>query len=304
MPLVLDHTSALERIAALRRSPCAGTGSIVMVDPAAFDIRWAINAHMRTSDGALHTVDVQRARSEWQSLRRAYEALGYPVRVMPATMGLCDQVFAANPAFPFSDPKDGACAVVLSRMRHAERAAEPELLGAFLNALGIRVVRSSASVSFEGTGDLVSVPGQRLLLGGMGPRSDRPALEEAAAMAASDLVLLRLADPRYYHLDTCIAVLDPRTALWVPEAFATEEQRWLGALFPRLIAVPENEGEQALAANAHCPDGRHVLIDANAQATMAVLKREGYVPIPIATGEFRKSGGSVFCLKLALPSPA
>lgn len=300
MAIFIDHTSPVSRLRELTRKPAPVTAAILLGDPAAFDVRWAINAHMLTESGALQTVNRERARAQWSSLRSAYERLGFRVLVLPSTADLCDQVFVANPAFPFSDPQDGASSVLLSNMCHQERQQEPELLGEFLRGVGVRVVRAETSETFEGTGDLIQFPGQRLICGGLGPRSVRAGLEEAARIAAADLVLLRLSDPRYYHLDTCLALLDARTALWVPEAFPEEERRILAALIPRLLAVPGTEGVDAFAGNAHSPDGRHVLLDAAAADTSALLAREGFVPVPVDTSEFRKSGGSVFCLKLAL----
>lgn len=303
MAIILDHTSPSPFMQEPGRKPAPATGTIVLGDPAAFDVRWAINAHMLTDAGELRAVDHARARCQWSALRMAYERLGFRVLVMPSATGLCDQVFVANPAFPFSDPTDGAPSVLLSNMRHAERQREPGLLAEFLRAAGVRVQRGSVNEPCEGTGDLITVPGQRLIFGGLGPRSARPGLEEAARISNADLVLLRLPDARYYHLDTCLAFLDAETALWVPAAFPEEERRLLGALVPRLLEVPGREGVDAFAGNAHCPDGRHVLLDVAAVATAALLARAGFMPVPLDTSEFRKSGGSVFCLKLALPAP-
>ncbi len=308
MPAVFDATSSVAALRALRPLPLPPWGRVVLVDPEHFDVRWAINAHMRGADGALQQIDRPRARQQWQALRAAYERIGFRTVVLPATEGLCDQVFSANPVFPFSDPKDGACAVLLSVMRHAERAAEPALLGAFLQAQGVRLLAlegeehdvAAKNVILEGNGDLLFVPRRRLLLGGIGPRSSREGLLLAAAHAAAPLVLLRLNNPDYYHLDTCVAPLDARTALVVREALPPEEMILLESIFPRLICVPEGEGRIAMAGNAHSPDGRFVLIDAAATKTRELLLAQGFEPIPLDTSEFRKSGGSVFCLKLML----
>ncbi|MSR74456.1 MAG: amidinotransferase [Planctomycetes bacterium] len=275
--------------------------SVVLVDPEYFDVQWAINAHMRTADGALQKIDRVLARQQWSALRAAYERLGFRTLVMPAHAGLCDQVFCANPAFPFSAPQGGASTVLLSAMRHAERAAEPGLMGEFLRAQGVQVVlRAEGATAQEGNGDLLFVPGRNVLLGGIGPRSERSGLIEAAAAADAPLVLFRLEQPDYYHLDTCVAPLNARTALFVPEAFLPEDLRLLAALFPKLLPVPEGEGRSVMAANAHSPDGRNVLIDAAACATRQLLAAEGFEPVPLDTSEFRKAGGSVFCMKLML----
>ena len=45
---------------------------LLMVDPAHYDVRYAINPHMRGADGSLKKVDRARAREEWEALRRTF----------------------------------------------------------------------------------------------------------------------------------------------------------------------------------------------------------------------------------------
>ena len=40
-----------------------------------------------------------------------------------------------------------------------------------------------------------------------------------------------------------------------------------------------------------------MLLQAGCPRTEKALRARGYEPVPLETGEFRKSGGSVFCLK-------
>ena len=53
----------------------------------------------------------------------------------------------------------------------------------------------------------------------------------------------------------------------------------------------------AFACNAHCPDGRNVIIDQTATATAKLLESAGFRVHLVDTSEFRKAGGSVFCLR-------
>jgi N-dimethylarginine dimethylaminohydrolase len=111
-----------------------------------------------------------------------------------------------------------------------------------------------------------------------------------------------LTRPGFYHLDTCLAPLDEERALVVTEAFEDRGLELLARTFPKLLAVPPAEASERLACNAHCPDGRNVIIDAGAQETIRLLRGEGFRVLPVDTSEFLKSGGSVFCLKMMLPS--
>jgi N-dimethylarginine dimethylaminohydrolase len=66
------------------------------------------------------------------------------------------------------------------------------------------------------------------------------------------------------------------------------------------IEVDDDEARTKLAANACCPDGRHVLIQSGCTKTNRALESAGYRAVEVETSEFLKSGGSVFCLKLAI----
>lgn len=274
---------------------------VLMVDPEHFRLEYAINPHMRDSVGALHVVDEARARSQWEALRAAYRDLGFRVTVLSAAVGLPDMVFSANQSLAALGP-DGAPRVVLSRMRAVERQAEVEHFRRFyVERDWARHEVGQEGQAFESAGDLLLWPERRFGVGGFGPRSDRALVEEAAQVLEVDLALVELVDPDFYHLDTALVPLDDRRALWVPAAFDEKGQALIEALVPELVVAPEEEARQAFATNAHCPDGQHVLIDAAATITQERLRAAGLSVLPVETSEFRKSGGSVFCMKLMLP---
>ena len=268
---------------------------VLLTDPAHFEVRYVINAHMV---GHVGTVDRARARRQWEGLRATYETLGLGVDVLPSVAGLPDMVFAANQCLPYQLP-DGERGVVISQMRTPERAPEVEYYAAYFSALGYVVRRFPKQLGhFEGTGDGLWHPGQFKLYGGYGYRTGSQAYDYLQAELGVEAVRLELVNPNFYHLDTCLSLLDGETALVVPEAFTEAGMRALRANIPTLIEVPAAEARELLACNAHCPDGHHVILQAGAAQTEALLREAGYEPTPVETGEYLKSGGSVFCLKL------
>lgn len=273
---------------------------VLMVSPEHFEVAYAINPHMKDRSGDLKTVDPEKARAQWDALRRVYESIGYAVNVLPGGEGLPDMVFAANQAFPFSTD-DGGAGVLLSRMRHEQRTAEVAAFEAWFLARGTFVAPRPATAPFcEGCGDLLWFPGRRLILGGHGFRTETAALAEVAAVTGAPVLALRLVDERFYHLDTCVAPLDDRRALWVPSAFDADGTALLRRVFEHLIEVPEDEAVEALGCNAHCPDARNVIVEAAASRTRDALESAGLRVFPVDTSEFLKAGGSVFCMKQML----
>ncbi|MBK8178129.1 MAG: amidinotransferase [Planctomycetes bacterium] len=279
---------------------CRRPGRVLVADPAHFDLEYAINPHMRDERGELKRVDRPRARAQWQALVDALVASGLEVDVLPALEGQPDLVFCANQALPVAADvaPDGIARVVPSRMAHAERRGEVAHVIAALERLGYRVDSPTDAAPMEGMGDGLWHPGRRLLWAGVGPRSSREAWREIAQRYRVPTILLELVDPDFYHLDTALALLDEDACLWLPEALAPQSRELVRALFPRAVEADPEEARARLACNAFCADGKRVFLDAGAQRTAQRLQRAGFTPLSLDTGEFLKSGGSVFCMKL------
>lgn len=265
---------------------------VLLVDPGAFDIVSADNPHMLDEDGGLRRVDRDLAHAQWSRLVTIYKELGLRVDVLPATDGLPDQVFCANPILPLplSPPR-----AVPARMAHPGRSAEVAPAAAELERQGYTLEPPLAA---EGTGDGLWHIGRLLLWAGVGPRSNEDAWVELEQRHGFHVACLELVDPAFYHLDTCLALLDESSCLWVPEAFDDAGRELVTTLFANAIEADPGEARELLAGNAFCPDGRHVVIQSGCRRTCEALRSSGYEPIEVDTDEFLKSGGSVFCMKL------
>lgn len=280
---------------------CTSPRRVLVADPREFDLVYAINPHMRDSEGKLRRVDRPLARAQWTRFVDALAASGLDVHVLPALDGQPDLVFCANQALPIAADvaPDGRACLVPSRMAHAERRGEVAHVVAALERLGYRVDAPSEHSPMEGMGDGLLHPGRRLLWAGVGPRSSRAAWEQISARYALPTLLLELVDPDFYHLDTALALLSEDACLWQPAALAPRSRELVRALFPRAIEADAEEARRCLACNAFCADGRRVFIDAGAIRTAAALERAGFDVVRLDSSEFLKSGGSLFCMKLA-----
>ncbi|MFQ5654320.1 MAG: dimethylarginine dimethylaminohydrolase family protein [Planctomycetota bacterium] len=278
--------------------PCrrrARPRGVLVCPPDHFDVTEVRNVHM---EGMLGTVDHDAARAEWEALVRGMEALGLEVARLEPAPDLADMVFTCNPSLGGVD-REGRPFAILSRMRHPGRAREVERHRRWLRARGVRIVEIPAEAEgvWEGGGDAIWHPGRYFLWGGHGQRSDRQPYAALSRTLELPVALLRLDDPEFYHLDTCLAMLDERSAAWVPAAF-TEEGRGLIAVgFERLIEVDETEARERFAANLYSPDGARVLLPAGAPKTRARLERAGFEVHELATDEYLKSGGSIYCMR-------
>jgi N-dimethylarginine dimethylaminohydrolase len=260
------------------------TRDYLMCPPTHFTVGYSINPWM---DPRV-PVDTARALRQWERLRLTYIALGHTVHLIDPVAGLPDMVFAANGGTVIGGKALGA------RFRHPERAAEA---GAFLdwfraNRFHVR----EPLVTNEGEGDLVCAG--RAVIAGYGFRSDHAARTELEELFGLPVVSVRLVDPRFYHLDTALCVIDAGTAAYYPGAFDEAGRAAITAQFHDLIEASEQEAAM-LGLNA-VSDGHRVVLAAEAPMLAAELAARGFEPVPVEMSEFRKAGGGPKCCTLDL----
>ncbi|MCC7442912.1 MAG: hypothetical protein IT285_14865 [Bdellovibrionales bacterium] len=269
---------------------------LLMVSPEHFDVTYGINPHMLAADGSLQRVDRSRAVQQWSRLLEVFRGIGVEVEVIPGAPGLPDMVFSANHGLPWGRE------VILSRMAHPERRAEVPIFRAWYEKEGYRVHDTFAAreMDFEGMGDALWLqPGKRLI-GGFGFRTSAEVYRILGSEQGIETLSVRLISEHFYHLDTCLCLLREGEAAWVEEAFDAESAAAIRGAFTRLIPLDFREAKEGFAGNAYCPDGRHVVVQAGNERFNRALRSAGYEPVEVETGEFIKSGGSVFCMKMAL----
>jgi N-dimethylarginine dimethylaminohydrolase len=264
-----------ERVATRRR--------YLMCPPVHFAVTYAINPWMRPGVA----VDVERTLAQWDALRRTYVDLGHRVDLLEPVPGLPDMVYAANGATVVDGVVYGA------RFRHAERGPEAAAHRAWFCRSGFARVVEPEFVN-EGEGDLLVAGG--VLLAGSGFRTDPCAHAEAARVLDREVVPLELVDPRFYHLDTALAVLDETTIAWLPEAFSPASRAVLAERYPDAVLATAADAA-VLGLNA-VSDGRHVVLPAEATDLAAALAERGFVPVPVAMSELLKGGGGPKCCTL------
>ena len=110
-----------------------------------------------------------------------------------------------------------------------------------------------------------------------------------------EVIPLKLVDPRFYHLDVALAVLDADTdqIAYYPPAFSPASQALLADRFPDAI-VADDADAYAFGLNA-VGDGLHVFLPAGAVHLHGALEAAGYDVVAIDTSELQLGGGSVKC---------
>jgi N-dimethylarginine dimethylaminohydrolase len=275
--------------AATRRHTAERQASLrhyVMTPPQFFAVDYAINPWMDTTT----PVDAAVAVSQWQRLQDVYFKLGHSVELVAPVPGLPDMVYAANGGLII----DGKALV--ARFKYPQRQQESAAYGAWLQSQGFDPVY--AQHVNEGQGDLLPVGD--IILAGHGFRTALRAHSEIARVFNRRVISLELVDPRFYHLDTALTVLDDTTIAYYPPAFSYVSRAHLETLFPDAIVV-DSADAYAFGLNA-VSDGRNVVLPAAAVGFAEQLSDAGFEPIGVEMAELLKGGGSVKCCTLEVYS--
>ncbi len=252
-------------------------------------------------EGHVGGVDKMQAKNEWEHLRDGYKELGFNVHVLEGQKGLPDMVFCANQSLPYID-ENGVRKVIMSIMHSDQRKNEVSHIEKFYEELGYKIMylNSDKVDDFEGMGDGLWHFKRRLLWGGYGYPSSLKAYEQISEKLDVPVITLELKSESFYHLDTCLSILNEKTALIYADAFTDEGLEMIHKLFDTVIEATSYEAEKLFAVNAGCPDGKNVFIQQGCTDVTQKLRDAKFSVHEFSTYEFIKSGGSVFCMKMML----
>lgn len=297
MNKVIIHSDQLDfTLADLEDMPAPG--KVMVVNPQYFDVKYVINPHM---EGNIGDINFDEAHTEWEKLKTAYKNLGLYVHEVPAQEQYPDMVFCANQSLP-NIKLDGTKEVIMSVMHSPQRKGEVPHIEKVYEESSYNVIHLDESqfADFEGMGDAIWHFKKRLIWGGYGYRSSSNVYAHVAETFNTPVIALELVDEKFYHLDTCLCVLNEETALIYPKAFTEDGLKKIRSLFNTVIEANQHEAEDLFACNATCPDGKNVLIQKGCLEVNQKLVELGFSVHEFSTDEYLKSGGSVFCMKMML----
>lgn len=273
---------------------------LAMCAPDRFEVSYTINPWMQPDQWASQRVDLEaRASLGWRQLVSTFKSIGAQIEFVPPVAGLPDLVFTANAAVVL----DGTALV--ANFRHKERQGETAIFEAFFRDLMARGIIKSvqllpANIALEGAGDCVWDATRQCFWMGYGPRTDLAAGDHVSRVFGQQVHALELINPHFYHMDTALCPLSGGEVLLVESAFSSRDigliRQIVGA--ENIITVPPESAAQ-LAANAVCLGRDLILSTCSADMEAAIVER-GYQVHHVPLEPFAMSGGSAFCLTLAL----
>lgn len=266
---------------------------ILMCSPEHFHVDYVINPWM---EGNVDQASPEGARRQWRALRAALSRFATVVELPPAD-GLPDMVFTANAGTVCGDR------AVLSRFFHPERQGEADHFGRWFRDNGFEVLELPDGVHYEGAGDSLLDRAGDWIWAGHGFRTDLASHALVAEWLGREVVSLRLVDPYFYHLDTCMCPLADGYLLYYPAAFDDAARREIERRVPahKRIAVGDEDAEQFACNTVNV--GRNIVMHRASGALRQRLKQSGFAVHEVDLSEFIKAGGSAKCLTLKVTEP-
>lgn len=263
------------------------THSVLMCPPDYFEISYEINPWMSVK----RQVDRKKAKEEWDAYYQLLtQKLKVNVELLPPVEGLPDMVFTANAGLVYKK------FFIRSNFRFKQRRPEEPYYENWFRRKGYTVKTVDKPFFFEGEGDALFMGDE--FYTGFHFRSDVEAHDAFSVFLHRTYFALELKDKRFYHLDTCFAPLNQKSALIFMPAFETYAQMVLLENIADPIFVSEKESLN-FACNALIL-GDDVVMSENCPETKEQLERRGFKVYELNFSEFMKSGGAAKCLVLKL----
>jgi N-dimethylarginine dimethylaminohydrolase len=268
----------------------SSTQKILMCAPDYFGVHYVINPWM--VDG-LGKSDHGLAVQQWTHLQKELAAQADIVFVLPQPK-LPDMVFTANAGIVLGKT------VVVSRFQSHERHGEEVFFHDWFARNDFTIVDWPPTVHFEGAGDALFDRDQDLIWAAHGFRSDAQAPALLERIFNRRTLALRLADARFYHLDTCFCPLEGGFVMYFPPAFDERSQQTIADHIPaeKRIIIAEEDALK-FACNA-VELNTTIFMNGASDELQRRLSVLGFTVIITPLFEFMKAGGAAKCLTLKL----
>ncbi len=266
---------------------------ILMCPPEHFTVDYVINPWMDGNEGGL---DLDRAREQWETLRSAVAEVA-EVEIMTPVPGLPDMVFTANAGVVYGRR------AMASHFMPQERRGEEVHFKRWFRDHGFELYDLPEDIGFEGAGDALIDRAGPWLWTGYGFRTEIEAHEHLERCFDLEVVSIRLVDPRFYHIDTCLCPLTGGYLLYHPPAFDEASRAEIERRVPKEKRVPVSDGNAGHFACNAINVGDTIFLHRTEGELVPALRERGFTVRQVDLSEFLKAGGSAKCLSLKLTEP-
>jgi N-dimethylarginine dimethylaminohydrolase len=260
----------------------------LMSYPEFFDVNYEINTWMDVKNKP----DNFLANKQWRRLYQLLITLGANVDVVDGHKDYPDLVFTAN-----AGTVKGKV-FIPSNFKYKERQGESLIYNRWFAENGFELKSLPSEVSFEGHGDAIFF--QDKLIQGHGFRSSYESHQKLSDLLETEVVPVELTNGHFYHLDTCLFVLNQATPsiIYFPGAFSPESVAVIEGLPCDKLQISEDEAH-GFACNA-IQVGGCVILSEGCEETAEWLMDRGIKVFFNDVSQFNLAGGGNACMVLEI----
>lgn len=264
---------------------------VLMCKPSFFRVDYQINPWMKPG-----SVNQVKALEQWQNLVDVYQKHGIDVTILDQKESFPDMVFAADQGLIIENLNKDKRSLILSNFRYPQRQGESQVYANWFKENNLQIKNLPEELFFEGGGELLYWKQKYFI--GQGFRNSSNIANYLQQNFELDLISLDLINDKFYHLDTCMFVLNDETVFYYPPAFSEISIKKIKSLIKNPIQFTAEE-VQNFAANSVLSQ-ETVFVQAGSPSFVKKLEDLGYKIVQVDVSEFVKSGGGIHCLTFEL----
>ena len=265
----------------------------LMCPPDYFQVDYVINPWMADNVGL---VNLDLTKAQWRELREVINEYADVVEMEPVA-DLPDMVFTANAGVVYGNK------AIASHFTPIERRPEEVHFKKWFRENGFELFALDKKIGFEGAGDCLRDRSKPWLWTGYGFRTEVEAHEEIARFFDLEVIPIKLIDPRFYHIDTCLCPLANGFLMYYPLAFDNASRLEIESRIPAdkriVVDTPDARNFACNTVNI----GDVVIMTRVSKLLQDRLIGAGFKIHEVNLSEFIKAGGSAKCLTLKLTEP-
>jgi N-dimethylarginine dimethylaminohydrolase len=290
----LSTTAATALPPVFAPTPTFTRPTFLMCPPEWYAVDQALNPWMHTGRAnKAHHLSRDLAFAQWKGMYNVLRSVA-DVRLLHPEPGCPDMVFLGHGALIHH----GVAAV--SSFGPPQRRAESSFLRRWLVSQGFLLWETPRETPFEGEGDVVFNDQGKALWAAHGVRTCRSAHRHIADAWHVPVTSLHLADPRFYHLDTCFTPLHGGYLLYYPAAFDAASLAAIEQRYPESYRIAVSEADATHMACCALNLGRSIFTGEISRELATRLFDAGFDVVQLELSEFIKGGGGVKSLALRL----
>ncbi len=253
------------------------------------EISYQINPFMKKGD----KVNNSLALKQHNDLVQILKDCGAEVEFIEQDKGLIDMFWTANAGFVYQDK------FILSNFKNIERRPETQHYMNWAREKGYDVVSLPPNVFFEGQADIAWIDDKNCFMGFGDLRTNYEAVEALKEiMNGVNIIPAKLVDERFFHLDTCLRILEDKDLMYYEKAFDDESVKKIEKEASQRFTLTDDDAASYICNSIRF--GRRLVANKCSSILESYLKYKKYEVKKVNISELRKGGGSARCMVLEI----